>query len=172
MTANAPERPLGLSILIWLFWFWAGAIILVLLGFMIGEGPVMMSGEAVSRREALSRIAPVFIPMGAAVLAAALGLSLGRRWARAAALLPFLLLAIAPSLVGGVERSPTDLVVAALVGIPLVAVLAWYLFVSRSVAAYYRAVTSARAAGVGDGTRAEAAAPEPPPPQPSTGESP
>ena len=162
MTAKPPERPLGLSILIWLFWFWAGAVALVLLGFAIGDGPIMMNGHAVSRSEALARVAPVFVPMGAAVLAAALGLSLGRRWARAAALLPFLLLAIAPSLVGGAERSALDLVVAALVGVPLVAVLAWYLFFSLSVTAYYEALAARREPGPAPGGGAHEASGEAP----------
>lgn len=130
-------RPLGLRLLVALYWFWAGAIGLALLGFAFGEGAIVMEGEEVSRPEALSRAAPMLIPAGAAVVGAALGLTLGRRWARPAALIPFLLLGIAPSLRGGADRTPMDLVIAAAVVLPIVAVLVWYLYFSSAVAAYY-----------------------------------
>jgi hypothetical protein len=130
-------KPLGLRLLVWLFGFWAGAIALVLIGLSLGDAPIMMDGEAVPRAEALSRIAPILIPVGAAVVGAGLGLWLGRRWARPAALLPFLLLGIAPSLAGGSDRTPLDLIIAAAVVVPIVAVLTWYLYLSPTVSEWY-----------------------------------
>ena len=163
MSSGTSERPLGLSLLIWLFWFWAGAIVLVLLGFAIGEGPIMMNGGAVSRSEALGTVAPLFVPMGAAVIGAALGLGLGRRWARPAALLPFLLLGIAPSLTGGANRSPWDLVLAAVVMLPVIAALFWYLFRSPSVVAYFEAQRSRRVADAAGLETGDNGGSEPPP---------
>ena len=49
------ERPLGISLLIWLYWFWTGAVALVLLVFAVGDGPVPISGQTIPRDEALAR---------------------------------------------------------------------------------------------------------------------
>jgi hypothetical protein len=124
----APHRPLGVSLLIWVFWFWAGAIVLFLLGLAIGDGPVMVNGRAVARGEALRVVLPALAPMGLAVVGAALALSLGRWWARPAALLPFVLAALGPVLTGVGGVSAWEVVGAALVLIPLLAGLAWYLY--------------------------------------------
>ncbi|NIP80539.1 MAG: hypothetical protein GWM90_15485, partial [Gemmatimonadetes bacterium] len=134
-----PERPLGLSLLIWLLWFWAGAIGLVFLGFAVGDGPVMMSGRAVPRGEALEALLPVLVPMGLAVIGAALALGLRRTWARPAVLLPFALTALGPALTGVGATSGGDIAMAALVLVPVIGALVWYLYFGSGPAAYFEA---------------------------------
>lgn len=136
---GARGRPLGLRLLIWLYWFWAGAVALVFLGFAAGEGPVMMDGEAVPRRAALEVVLPVLLPMGMAAVGAGLALTLERTWARAAALLPLALAAFGPALSGaGATRG--DIVTGALVLLPFMAGLVWYLYLSDGVSAYFAAL--------------------------------
>lgn len=130
------ERPLGISLLIWLYWFWAGAVALVLLGFAIGDGPVPMSGRTIPRDEALARVLPVLLPMGLAVLGAALALGLRRRWARPAVLLPVVLAGFGPAL-SGVGASTADLVLGILTVVPLLAGLTWYLYFRPRVRTYF-----------------------------------
>lgn len=130
------ERPLGISLLIWLYWFWAGAVVLVLLGFAIGEGPVPISGETIPRNEALSRVLPVLLPMGLAVLGAALALGLRRPWARPAVLLPVILAGFGPAL-SGVGASTTDILLGVLTVVPILAVLVWYLYFRSRVTTYF-----------------------------------
>ncbi len=125
---NADERPLGVNLLIWVFWFWAGAIVLFILGLAIGDGPVMVSGRAVGRAEALATVLPALAPMALAVVGAALALGLGRWWARPAALLPFVLAALGPVLTGMGSTSPWAVLGGVLVLIPVLAGLAWYLY--------------------------------------------
>ncbi len=145
---DADERPLGVSLLVWLYWFWAGAITLVLLGFAIGEGPVPMSGETIPRAEALSRVLPVLVPMGLAVLGAALALSLRRAWARPAVLLPVALAAFGPAL-SGVASGIGDMVLGALALLPILAALVWYLYFRSGVTAYFARLKAEEEAGPG-----------------------
>jgi hypothetical protein len=132
-----PERPLGISLLTWLLWFWAGAVVLVLLGFAVGDGPVMLSGRAVPRSEALARVLPALLPMGLAVVGAALALGLGRPWGRPAALLPFLIAAFGPALTGLGAATPGDLLLAVAAVLPIVALLAWYLYFTAASRSYF-----------------------------------
>lgn len=132
----APERPLGLSLLIWLFWFWTGAIVLVFLGFAIGDGPIMLSGRAVPRPDALAAVLPILLPMGLATVGAALALGLDRHWARPAVLLPFALAAVSPAFTGA-GYDPVDLVLSVVVLLAIVAALVWYLYFSPGVRAHF-----------------------------------
>lgn len=135
-SGSGEARPLGISLLIWLYWFWAGAVTLVLIVLAVGEGPVMLSGRALPRSEALASVLPTLLPMGLAVFGAALALSLRGSWARPAALLPVALAAIGPAL-SGVGASVADTVVGALVVLPVLALLAWYLYYQPVVKAYF-----------------------------------
>lgn len=142
-----PERPLGISLLTWLFWFWAGAIGLVLLGFAIGDGPIMMSGRAVPRSEALRAVLPALAAMGLAVVGAALALALERPWARPAVLLPFALAALGPAMTGVGARSPVELGLASLAVLPVLAILGWYLYARPRTTAYFDRLRSRRRPG-------------------------
>ena len=132
---DTSERPLGVHLLTWLFWFWTGAVALFLLGLAVGEGPVPMSGETLPRSESLARVLPVLLPMGLAALGAALALQLGRHWARPAVLLPIALAAFGPALAG--IGTLSDVLVGALAVLPILAGVAWYLYFRPSVAAYF-----------------------------------
>lgn len=132
------ERPLGISLLIWVFWFWAGAIVLLGLGLAIGDGPVMMNGEALARREAMVAVLPVLAPMAMAVIGAALALTLRKRWARPAALFPFVLAVFGPILTGAGDVSPLDMVLAVVVLVPVMGGLGWYLYARPGPRAYFR----------------------------------
>ena len=142
----AGERPLGISLLTWLYWFWVGAVVLVFLGFAVGEGPVPMSGETVPRADALQRVLPVLLPMGLAVLGAALALSLRKAWARPAILLPVALAAFGPAL-SGVGVTTTDLVLGTLAVLPIIGVLVWYLYFQAGVTAYFADLKEGREPG-------------------------
>lgn len=138
---SAPtDRPLGISLLIWLFWFWTGAVVLALLGFAIGDGPIMMSGRAVPRDEALGSILPALVPMGLAAAGAALALGLDRPWARPAVLLPFVLAGFGPLLGGLASATLGDLALSVLVTAPLVGVVAWYLYGLPGTRSYFEAL--------------------------------
>lgn len=130
------ERPLGISLLIWLYWFWAGATALIFLGFAIGDGPVPMGGETIPRTEALARVLPVLLPMGLAAVGGALALGLRRVWARPAVLLPVFLAAFGPAL-SGVGRSLADSLLGALVLLPVLAGLVWYLYFRARTVAWF-----------------------------------
>lgn len=143
------ERPLGVSLLIWLLWFIAGAIVLLFLGLSIGEGPVMLSGRAASRTEALAAVFPVLLPMGLAAAGAALALGLDRPWARPAALLPFALAAVAPGLTG-TAASGLDVFFSALILLPVLAALSWYLYASDEVKRYFEALRARGGADAAD----------------------
>lgn len=134
----AEERPVGVSLLIWLFWFWAGAILLLFLGLAVGDGPVMLGGRAVSRAEALTAVLPALVPMALAVVGAALALALARPWGRAAALFPFALAAFGPVLTGIDSVTPLELSLAALIAVPVLALLVWYLYYQPGPRAYFR----------------------------------
>jgi hypothetical protein len=137
MATTDHDRPLGLGLLTWLLWFWAGASLLVLLLLAIGEGPLALSGRAVSREEALALILPILAPMALAAAGAALALALEKHWARSAVLLPFALAAVTPAFTG-VATSATELATGALVMLPIVLGLVWYLYFRPRVAAYFR----------------------------------
>lgn len=128
-------RPLGISLLTWLYWFWAGATVLFVLSFAVGEGPVPMSGETLSRAEALERVVPVLLPMGLAVIGAAAALSFQWAWARPAVLLPLALAAFGPALTG--VGTLTDVVLGALALLPILGALVWYLYFRTRVTAYF-----------------------------------
>jgi hypothetical protein len=135
---NEPtERPLGLSLLTWLLWFWAGAAALVLVVLVVGEGPIPLSGRAVDRQEALARILPIVVPMALAAAGAALALALEKPWARSAVLLPVALAAVAPAFTGA-ATSLLDVFLGALALVPVVAVLVWYLYYRPRVTEYFR----------------------------------
>jgi hypothetical protein len=137
-TGPGAERPLGISLLIWLFWFWAGALGLLVLGLAVGEGPVMLAGRAVPRGEALIRVLPALVPMALAVVGAALALTLARPWGRPAALFPFALAAFGPALSGVGAVTALDLVAAVSVLVPILALLVWYLYRHPGPRAYFR----------------------------------
>lgn len=122
------ERPLGIRLLIWVFWFWAGALTLLVIALTTGEGPVTVNGESIGRREALAAVLPVLVPMALAVVGAALALTLRKRWARPAALFPFVLAVFGPVLTGAGDVSPLGMALALLVLVPLVVGLGWYLY--------------------------------------------
>jgi hypothetical protein len=134
--SDVAERPLGVSLLTWFFWFWTGASIFVLAVVVAGDGPMLLSGRAVPREEAVARLLPVLIPMALAAGGAGLALTLGKSWARSAVLLPFALVAVAPAFSGAVA-SLLDLALGALVLVPVVAALVWYLYFRPGVAAYF-----------------------------------
>lgn len=134
----ADERPIGVSLLIWLFWFWAGAILLLFLGLAVGDGPVMLGGRAVARGEALTAVLPALVPMALAVVGAALALALARPWGRAAALFPFALAAFGPILTGIGSVSPLEMALAALIALPVLGLLVWYLYYQPGPRAYFR----------------------------------
>lgn len=138
-----PDRPLGLNLLIWLLFFWAGAIALVFLGFTVGDGPVMLNGRAVPRGEALMAVLPTLLPMGLAAVGAAFALALDRPWARAVVLLPFVLATMAPAFTGA-PGAPRDLLFTALTLLPVGALVAWYLFFNAGVNAHFARLREAR----------------------------
>jgi hypothetical protein len=136
------ERPLGLSLLTWLLWFWAGACVLVIAVLVVGDGPIPLSGRAVPREEALARMLPILGPMALAAAGAALALGLRKHWARSAVLLPFALAAVTPAFTG-VAVTVGDLARGALALSPVVALLVWYLFFQRGVADYFAGLREA-----------------------------
>jgi hypothetical protein len=137
MTAVGREdRPLGISLLIWLFWFWAGAVVLLVLGLAIGEGPVLMSGRTLDRGEALVAVLPALFPMGLAVVAAAVALTARWKWARPAALFPFVLAVFGPALIDGGGVTSLDVVLALAVLGPILVGLVWYLYFRPGPASY------------------------------------
>ena len=95
----------------------------------------LVSGETLTRADALGRVLPMLVPTGLAALGAALALSLRRHWARPAVLLPVFLAALGPALSG--TGTMGDLVTGALMALPIVAVLVWYLYFVEGVKAYF-----------------------------------
>ena len=154
-----PVQPLGVRLLIWIFWFWAGASGLLLLGIAVGDGPVLLSGRSVPRSEALRLVGPVLLPMALAVMGAALALAQERAWARPAALLPFILAAFSPSLSGLGGGGAEALAAAFLVLAPLMALLVWYLYARPSSRRYFQALRERRTHGDRDGAPGEEGAP-------------
>jgi hypothetical protein len=151
MTAGAgAERPLGIALLIWLFGFWGGAIVLLLAGLGLGDGPVMLNGRAVARSTALTTLLPVLLPMLLAVTGAALALALERAWARPAVLLPFGLAAVAPGVagIGGTDAADRGLTFIAV--LVVAGGLAWYLYGSAGTRAYYDRLRGRPGASSGD----------------------
>jgi hypothetical protein len=141
---TADERPLGVSLLTWLLWFWAGAVVLVFLGFAVGDGPIMLSGSAVPRDEALARVVPALLPMGLAVIGAALALGLGRPWGRPVVLLPFIIAAFGPALTGLGATTAGDLLLAVAAVLPIVALLVWYLYFTEASRSYFDGLRARR----------------------------
>lgn len=139
------NRPLGITLLIWMFWFWAGAIVLLVVGLAYGEGPVMVDGRPVSRQETLASLLPALVPMALAVVGAALALTLARPWARAAALFPFALAAFAPLLTGAGDASALGLGLTAVILILVLGLLVRYLYRQPGPRRYFSPV------GEGDG---------------------
>jgi hypothetical protein len=136
MEEEHDEQPLGIGLLIWLYWFWAGAVALFFLSFAVGEGPVPMGGATIPRSEALARVLPVLLPMGLAVIGAALALGLRWHWARPAVLLPVALAVFGPAL-SGVGTSVADMVTGALAVLPILGGMVWYLYFRPGVVAYF-----------------------------------
>lgn len=132
------RRPLGISLLIYLFWFWAGATVVLVLGLALGDGPVTVYGEPAPRGEVLGAVLPAVLPMGLAAIGAALALGLARSWARPAALFPFALAAFGPALTGLGSGAPSELGLAALVLLPILGLLAGYLYFRRGPREYFR----------------------------------
>lgn len=130
------QRPLGLRLLTWLLAFWAGASVLVIVVIAVGDGPVPLRGQFLSRDEALARFLTALAPMALAAGGAALALALEKHWARAAVLLPFALVAVAPVFTG-TAASVAELAFGALALTPIVAVVVWYLFFRPKVTAYF-----------------------------------
>lgn len=144
------ERPLGLNLLTWLLWFWAGASALVLLVIGVGDGPVPLGGEFIPRDEAMARFLPALAPMGLAAAGAALAILLGRPWARSAVLLPFALAAVAP-VFSGVASSVGELAVGALILVPMVVLVVWYLYFRPEVVRHFRELRNHRGSDRGSG---------------------
>jgi hypothetical protein len=136
--SESESRPTGVVLLIWIFWFWAGALLLLLIGLAVGEGPVMVAGRALRRGEALRLVLPALVPMGLAVVGAALALTLRRSWARPAALFPFALAVFGPALIGVVPMSPPELALGVLALAPILGGLVWYLYYRPGPRAYFR----------------------------------
>ena len=134
-------RPLGISLLISVFWFWAGATVLLVLALALGEGPVAVYGEPTPRGEVLRAVLPAVLPMGFAAVGAALALSLARPWARPAAMFPFALAAFGPNLTGLGSGAPAELGLAALVLLPILGLLTWYLYFRPGPREYFRRST-------------------------------
>ena len=130
------DRPLGVSLLTWLYWFWAGATVLFLLSLLPGDQPVPIGGETMTRPEALARVLPVLLPIGLAAVGAALALSLRRAWARPAVLLPVVLAAFGPML-SGMSASPADTIFGVVVVLAILAGLVWYLYFRDRTVAYF-----------------------------------
>ena len=130
------KRPLGLNLLIWLYWFWTGAVVLVLVGLAVGEGPVPLGGATVPRTEALAQVLPVLLPMGLATNGAALALQLDRHWARPAALLPLFLAAFGPAL-SGTGTTLTEVAFGALAVSPIILFVIWYLYMRADVVQHF-----------------------------------
>lgn len=148
--SRAPgDRPLGIRLLIWIFWFWAGAIALLVLGLAVGEGAVIIEGRAMARAEALTTLLPALIPMGLAVMGAALALTLARSWARMAALFPFALAAFGPLLTGVGDVSAGGLIVTALLLLLILSLLVRYLYFRPGPRAYFRPLPEPGAEGGG-----------------------
>ncbi len=118
------DRPLGISLIIWMYWFWAGALGLLILTLVTGQGPVLLAGRSMVREDAVAALLPVLAPLALALVGAALALGQRRRWARVAALFPFVLAGFAPVLM--VRGGTAGPVMAA--PLPFLAALAWYLY--------------------------------------------
>lgn len=130
---NAHDRPLGISLLIWIYWFWAGALGLLIVTLLTGEGPVLLAGRSMVREDAVAALLPVLAPLALALVGAALALGQRRRWARVASLFPFVLAAFAPVLmIRGGTAGP-----AMAAPLPLLAALAWYLYRRPGPRAYF-----------------------------------
>ena len=140
------DRPLGISLLTWLYWFWTGATVLFFLSLIPGDEPVPIGGRTLSRSEALARVLPVLLPMGLAALGAALALTLQRSWARPAILLPVVLAAFGPAL-SGVGSTAGDVILGALAVLPVLAALVWYLYFRPRTTAYFRQLNGRRNTG-------------------------
>lgn len=136
--ARRRRRPLGITLLISIYWFWAGAIVVLLLSLVFGDGPVTVYGRAVPRGEVLRSVSPALAPMALAVAGAALALTLARSWARPAAMFPFVLAAFGPALTGFGSAAPAELGLAALVLLPLLGLLVWYLYFRPGPRDYFR----------------------------------
>jgi hypothetical protein len=135
--ATAPrDRPLGISLLTWLYWFWAGATVIFFLTLIPGDQPVPIGGETMTRSEALARVLPVLVPIGLAAIGGALALSLQRAWARPAVLLPVILAAFGPAL-SGVNTSTTDTAFGVIILLALLGGLVWYLYFRPKTVAYF-----------------------------------
>lgn len=134
-----PLKPLGLRLITWLLWFWAGASALLFFGLVVGEGSVAMRGSTLQRAEALEQVLPVLLPMLLGAAGAALALTLGKHWARPAVLMPLALAALAPA-ISGEASSVSALLRASLGMLVLLAVAVWYLFAHRPVRAYFAAL--------------------------------
>jgi hypothetical protein len=152
--SSTDERPLGISFLIWLLAFWAGASILLLVIIAVGDGPVPMRGGFLPRDEAMARFLTALSPMALAAGGAAVALALGKSWARTAVLLPFVLAAVAPVFTGA-ATTVGELALGALALLPMVAGVVWYLYFRPGVAAYFeelrRKEAEGRAGGDGAG---------------------
>ena len=144
-----PPRPVGLTLLTWLFGFWCGAATLVLASLWLGQGDLLVDGRPTPRPLVREMLVPMLVPMALATGAAAVTLWLDSAWARPTSLFAVLLagpLATLPQ-----WREATNPGGAPLIGLlavtPLLVGLGWYLFAKPAVAAYFRALTEARREG-------------------------
>jgi hypothetical protein len=119
--------------LIWLYWFWAGALLLLILTLVLGEGPVLVGGRSITRAQAGSLVLPTLAPLALAVAGAALALGLARPWARVAALFPFVLAVFTPVLMTGSAGADPSM----LLPVPILVLLAWYLYTRPGPRAYF-----------------------------------
>lgn len=147
--ATFPPRPLGLTLLTWLFGFWCGAAVLTLVALYAGESDVLVDGVPTPRSLVREMLLPMLAPMALATGAAAGTLWLDSPWARPTAL--FALLLAGPLATFPRWAEATNPGGAPLIGLlavtPLLVGLGWYLFGKPNVAAYFRALTDARREG-------------------------
>lgn len=144
-----PPRPLGLTLLTWLFGFWSGAALLALVSVWLGEGDILMNGEPTPRALVRERLVPMLVPMTLATGAAAAALWLDSAWARPTTLFAVLIagpLATFPRWSEATNPGGAP-AIGLLAVLPLLVGLGWYLYARPNVAGYYRALTDARRDG-------------------------
>lgn len=144
-----PPRPLGLTLLTWLFGFWSGAAVVVLVSVWIGEGDILMNGEPTPRALVQERLVPMLVPMALATGAAALALWLDSAWARPTTLFAVLIAGPLATYPGWMEATnPGGAPAIGLLAVaPLLLGIGWYLYAKPNVAGYFRALTDARRDG-------------------------
>ena len=144
-----PPRPVGLTLLTWLFGFWAGAALVALVGLWVGDGDLLVNGEPTARAIVREMLVPMLVPMALATGAAAILLWLDSAWGRPTALFAIFLagpLATLPRWQEATNPGGAP-AIGVLAVLPLLLGLGWYLYGKAEVARYFRALTDARREG-------------------------